>query len=88
MKEKYDATLEANGFGLEKKYHTMDNTFVIPVAKKDVSSLEEIEELFDSSMEAVSYDKMYRRDFKMFFAVVIPQTKEKMNYRLNFYFKN
>ena len=88
MKEKYDATLEANGFGLEKKYHTMDNTFVIPVAKKDVSSLEEIEELFDSSMEVVSYDKMYRRDFKMFFAVVIPQTKEKMNYRLNFYFKN
>ena len=88
MKEKYDAVLEAHGYGLELKYHTMENTFVVTNENKNVSDVSELEDIFNTSMEAVTFDKMYRRDFKMYFAVVIPQTKEKMNYRLNFYFKN
>ena len=88
MKEKYDAVLEAHGFGLELKYHTMENTFVVTNENKNVSDVSELEDIFKASMEAVTFDKKYRRDFKMYFAVVIPQTKEKMNYRLNFYFKN
>ena len=88
MKEKYDAVLEAHGFGLELKYHTMENTFVVTNENKNVSDVSELEDIFKASMEAVTFDKKYRRDFKMYFAVVIPQTKEKMDYRLNFYFKN
>lgn len=88
MKEKYDAVLEAQGLGLELKYHTMENTFVVTKENKNVSDVSELENIFKTSMEAIAFDKMYRREFKMYFAVVIPQTKEKMNYRLNFYFKN
>ena len=88
MKEKYDAVLEAHGLGLELKHHTMENTFVVTNENKNVSDVSELENIFKTSMEAVTFDKMYRRDFKMYFAVVIPQTKEKMNYRLNFYFRS
>ena len=88
MRDKYEAVLEAYGLKLELKHHTMEDTFVVPNENKDVSDVSELEEVFRTSMEAITFDKMYRRDFKMYFAVVIPQTKEKMNYRLNFYFRS